>query len=80
MFVGTVGGGIGRGVGFVQKMRERVNREGFDLYLFHYFLLFYCFLLSFIIFYQTVEYNRIYHQSCVLATSKGFNWQLKSSN
>ena len=30
MFVGTVGRGIGRGVGFVQKMRGRVNREGVD--------------------------------------------------
>ena len=28
MFVGTVGGGIGRGVGFVLRMRGRVNREG----------------------------------------------------
>ena len=49
MFVGTVGGGIGRGVGFVQKMRERVNREGFDLYLFH------CFL--FILLFSAVFYN-----------------------
>ena len=30
MFVGTVGGGTGRGVGFVRRMRGRggVNREG----------------------------------------------------